>query len=83
VRFACALALHAFEVATGLEPGPFDQRRAERFARALLMPADEFLAVAGQSDAELAARFGVPIEQVPIRRIELRSRESGIGPAHG
>jgi hypothetical protein len=27
VRFACALGLHAFEVATGLEEGPFDQRR--------------------------------------------------------
>ena len=73
VRFACALALHAFEVATGLEQGPFDQGRAERFARALLMPAEEFLAVADESDAELAGRFGVPIEQVPARRMELRS----------
>jgi hypothetical protein len=39
VRFACALALHAFEVAIGLEQGPFDQGRAERFAPTLLMPA--------------------------------------------
>jgi hypothetical protein len=30
VRFACGLALHAFEVATGLEPGPFDQVPARR-----------------------------------------------------
>jgi hypothetical protein len=81
VRFACALALHAFEVQTGLEHGPFDQGRAERFARALLMPAEEFLAVVGQSDAELAGRFGVPIEQVPVRRIELGSPATGVGPA--
>lgn len=27
VRFVCALALHAFEVSTGLVEGPFDQGR--------------------------------------------------------
>jgi hypothetical protein len=43
VRFACALALHAFEGATGLQRGPFDQPRAERFARALLMPGEQSL----------------------------------------
>jgi hypothetical protein len=62
----------------GLEHGPFDQGRAERFARALLMPAEEFLAVGDQSDAELARRFGVPIEQIPIRRRELGSRVNGV-----
>jgi hypothetical protein len=77
VRFACALALHVFEVATGLEEGPFDQRRVERFARTLLMPGEEFLALAGESDAALAEWFGVPIEQIPLRRAELRL------PAHG
>jgi hypothetical protein len=39
VRFACALALHAFEIQAGLIEGPFDQARAERYARELLMPA--------------------------------------------
>jgi len=77
VRFVCGLALHAFELATRLEEGPFDQGRAERFARALLMPAEEFLALADESDAELAGRFGVPIEQVPARRMELGSPATG------
>jgi hypothetical protein len=74
MRFACALALYAFEVATGLEQGPFDQGRAERFARALLIPAEQFLAVAGATDVELAERLGVPVEQVPARRAELRNK---------
>jgi hypothetical protein len=78
VRFACALALHAFEVATGLEQGPFDQRRAERFARTLLMPHAQFAAVADEGDAALAAWFGVPVEQVPLRRAEL-----GLGAPRG
>jgi hypothetical protein len=54
VRFACALELHAFEVATGLELGLFDQGRAERCSRELLMPAGEFLAAADESDTDLA-----------------------------
>jgi hypothetical protein len=50
--------LHAFEVATGLEEGPFDQRRAERFGRTLLMPATQFAAVADENDRALAEWFG-------------------------
>jgi hypothetical protein len=71
VRFTCAMALHAFEVDTGLEDGPVDQRRGERFAREFLMPAEQFRASADETDAELAKRFGVPVEQVPERRLEL------------
>jgi hypothetical protein len=58
VRFASALALRAFQVATGLEQGPFDQGRAERFARTLLMPAAELIALVEESDAALAEWFG-------------------------
>jgi hypothetical protein len=71
VRFTCAMALHAFEVDTGLEARPFEQYRAERFARELLMPAELFRASAEEPDAELAEYFGVPVEQVPERRLEL------------
>jgi Zn-dependent peptidase ImmA (M78 family) len=71
VRFTCAMALHAFEVGTGIEEGPLDQRRVERFARELLMPAELFRAGSEAPDAELAERFGVPVEQVPERRFEL------------
>jgi hypothetical protein len=79
VRFVCALALYAFEVATGLEQRPLDQGRAEAFARALRMPAEEFLAVAGEGDVALAEWFGVPVEQVSLRRAELRSPADGPG----
>src|SRR5918992_538878 len=71
LRFTCAMAVHAFEVDTGLEAGPFEQHRAERFARELLMPSEQFRANAEETDAELAERFGVPVEQVPARRLEL------------
>jgi hypothetical protein len=64
VRFACALAVHAFEIDTGLLGGPFVQARAECYARQLLMPADDFVPLAGLADPELAALFGVPVEQV-------------------
>jgi hypothetical protein len=71
VRLTCALALHAFELHTGLIEEPIDQSRAERYARELLMPADDFAPLAGLTDAELAALFGVPIEQVGATRREL------------
>ena len=80
MRYACALALHAFEVTTGLEQGPFDQVRAKRFARALLMRAEECLAVANGSDVELAERFDVPVEQVPARRTSCVRSRTGACP---
>jgi hypothetical protein len=46
VRFACALALYAFEIDTGLIEGTFDQARAERYARELLMPMYDFAPLA-------------------------------------
>jgi len=80
VRFACALALHAFEVHAGLIAGPFDEARAERYARELLMPTDDFAPLAGLTDAELAALFSVPVEQVSARRLELAPRSAGPEP---
>jgi hypothetical protein len=77
VRFACALALYAFEIHVGLIDGPFDQARAERYARELLMPADDFMRLAGLTDSELAALFGVPVEQVWARRLELARPSAG------
>jgi hypothetical protein len=80
VRFACALAVHAFEIDTGLIEGPFDQARAERYARELLMPADDFAPLAGLADLDLAALFGVPVEQVGARRLELARRSTAREP---
>jgi hypothetical protein len=80
VRFACTLALHAFEIHSSLIQGPFDQARAERYARDLLMPADDFAPLAGSADADLAALFGVPVEQVETRRLERGLRPAGPQP---
>jgi hypothetical protein len=72
----CA-GVYAFEFHTGLIDGPFDQARAEPYARELLMPADEFGPLVGLPDGELAALFGVPLEQVSARRLELAPRSVG------
>jgi hypothetical protein len=79
VRFACAVALHAFEVATGARRGRSIRAGAERFARTLLMPGEEFLALVEESDAALAVWFGVPVEHVPFRRAEIRLTAQGLG----
>jgi hypothetical protein len=80
VRLACALALHAFEIDTGLIEGAFDQARAERYARELLMPAEDFGALIWLRDVELAELFGVRVEQVWARRLDLDARSAGPGP---
>jgi hypothetical protein len=80
VRFACALALHAFEIDTGLIDGPFEEARAERYARELLMPAEDFGPLIWLNDAELAELFGVPVEQVWARRLDLGARPAGPAP---
>jgi hypothetical protein len=82
VRFACALALHAFEIDTGLIEGPFDRGRAERYARELLMPPEDFGPLIWLKDAELAELFGVPVEQVCVRRLDLGARSARPGPPH-
>jgi Zn-dependent peptidase ImmA (M78 family) len=64
-----------------MEEGPFDQGRAERFARMLLMPGEELLTLVGESDATLAEWFGVPVEHVPLRRAKLRLPTRGLGAA--
>jgi hypothetical protein len=68
VRFACALAVHALEIDTGLIDGPFDQARAVRYTRELLMPADEFGPLAGVGGRR------------PCRAVR-RARRAGAGAA--
>jgi len=70
-RFVCFLALYARDVQTGELPGDpwrYEPAYGERYAREALIPADEFRALAHRSDGRLAARFGVPIEQIARRR---------------
>jgi hypothetical protein len=71
LRFVAAMCRLAMEVELGLEPGPYSDERAERYARELLLPAGEYEALASLPDAYLAARFGVPAEQAYARRSEL------------
>jgi hypothetical protein len=72
--FVCYLALYARDVLCGQlpgEPGRYFPARAERYARACLIPARAFLARADRPDAELAEHFNVPLEQIAARRAEL------------
>ena len=65
------LCLYARDILNGTLPGPYDQQAAERYAREVLMPEEEFLPVASDPPAELAARFNVPVEQVDARLVDL------------
>jgi len=70
----CFLALDARDFQTGALPSQRDHylpNDGERYARGALMPTREFAAVGDLSDRALAARFGVPVEQVAQRRKDL------------
>lgn len=72
--FVCYLALYARDVLCGQLPGEprrYFPTRAERYARACLIPARAFIARADRTDAELAEHFNVPLEQIAPRRAEL------------
>ena len=70
-RFVAALCLYGHAVDTGRAGcALYDQEEAERFARALMMPAEEFDAIAWLPDADLAERFMAPLDQVSVRRTE-------------
>ena len=68
-RFVAALCLYSHAIDTG-EAGcaEYDQEAAERFARALLMPADAFDAQLRRPDVELAECFIAPLDHVSARR---------------
>ena len=55
-------------------PGPYDPQRADRYARAALIPEDQFLPLADHPDTELVATFNVPLEQIDARRRDLLER---------
>jgi hypothetical protein len=69
-RFVSAMCVYACELAQGQHATP-SQKEAERHARALLMPAEDFAVVARWPDAELAELFAAPLDQVAARRREL------------
>lgn len=69
-RFVSALGLYSHAVDRGRVPSGYVQADAERFAQALVMPAEDLDASARRTDAELAERFAAPLDQVPLRRRE-------------
>lgn len=70
-RFVGMLCLVGREMQRGTGAEPYDDRRASAYARALLMPEDEFDRLsAALDDAALAVRFGVPLAEVRTRRAE-------------
>lgn len=70
-RWVAGLATFSFELDAGTIPHPYADERAALYARALLMPFDEFLPRADQPDHLLAEHFVVPLEQVDQRRRDL------------
>ena len=70
-RFVFAMGLYAIDVAHGRLPAPYDDARAQYFARTFLIDDDAFRRVADRSDVELADRFGVPAAQIALKRRDL------------
>jgi hypothetical protein len=62
------LCLYSHAVDTGQAGRAYDHEDAERFARALLMPAEVFAPIVSWSDFELAELFTAPMDQVAARR---------------
>jgi hypothetical protein len=71
-RFVSMLALVVRQMRLGGEDDPEDDVLAGFYARAGLLPDEEFLRLDdGRPDAELAEHFNVPLEQVEQKRYDL------------
>jgi hypothetical protein len=77
VRVVAHMAYYAQLVLAGELPGPYRDGDAERFARFALIDPDELRDRCDASDAELAARFRVPIEQIRAARTEEDGADAG------
>src|SRR5215217_479956 len=71
-RFIFAMGLYAIDVARGDLPSPYDDDRAQHFARTFLIDDNAFRRCAHHPDVELADRFGVPVAQIAQKRADLR-----------
>jgi hypothetical protein len=79
-RFVFAMGLYAIDVARGRLPAPYDDARAQYFARTFLIDDDAFRRVADCSDVELADRFGVPAAQIALKRRDLAGAREDPAP---
>src|SRR5215213_4567390 len=71
-RFVFAMGLYTIEVARGALTAPYDDDRAQSFARTFLIDDEAFRRCARHADVELADRFGVPVAQIAQKRTDLR-----------
>lgn len=78
VNFVAVMCLCKREVDEGRIEGPFNSELAAKWAR-LIMIGPHNLAAGLVSDAELAARLLVPLEQVAIARREFGGRDRQVG----
>jgi hypothetical protein len=73
LRFVAYMCACYAEVASGNLAGPFSDQLAERWARNLLVDEVELRKLDRCTDAELAARWNMPTEQVRRARAERTS----------
>jgi hypothetical protein len=78
-RFVFAMGLYAIEVSSGRLPGPYEDARAEYFARTFLIDDEAFRRTSTRSDRELAERFGVPGEQIARKRRDVAGEQELAG----
>lgn len=76
-RWVACKAFFAGDVLAGRLHGPYNDRRAEHFARCVLIDDDHLAAVLAAdpdiSDAALAEHFAVPIEQLAEKRLDINA----------
>jgi hypothetical protein len=70
-RFIFAMGLYAIDVARASLAAPYDDARAEHFARTFLIDDEVFRGCADRADVQLAGRFGVPVAQIALKRLDL------------
>ena len=79
-RFVFAMGLYAIEVAHGRLPAPYDDARAQYFARTFLIDDDAFARVTDCGDVALADLFGVPTAQIALKRGDIDHEQARPGP---
>ena len=67
-RFVAGMCVLAMQIEEGNIDGPYTDQRAAQVVRSVTMPIDEFEALSGLADHELAEHFNVPLEHVELHR---------------
>ena len=72
-RWIVCRAFFVLELQEGALTGQYSDARADHFARSALMPDDEFLQLGARDDEVIAERFGVPVQQVGAKRMDIEA----------